>query len=80
MQEVEELGYVLGRSAGSLSSKRTGFVAALIPMSQGDATDIIESELKRPKRPDNYPVTGFAYKGALPFKDNWNSLPAQISD
>ena len=31
MQAVEELGYVLDQSAGSLSSKRTGFVAALIP-------------------------------------------------
>jgi LacI family transcriptional regulator, gluconate utilization system Gnt-I transcriptional repressor len=28
---VEELGYVLDQSAGSLASKRTGFVAALIP-------------------------------------------------
>lgn len=28
---VNELGYVLDQSAGSLSSKRTGFVAALIP-------------------------------------------------
>lgn len=31
MQAVEELGYVLDQSAGSLSSKRTGFVAVLIP-------------------------------------------------
>lgn len=31
MQAVDELGYVLDQSAGSLSSKRTGFVAALIP-------------------------------------------------
>lgn len=31
MRAVEELGYVLDQSAGSLSSKRTGFVAALIP-------------------------------------------------
>lgn len=31
MQAVEELGYVLDQSAGSLSSKRTGFVAALVP-------------------------------------------------
>lgn len=31
MQAVEELGYVLDLSAGSLSSKRTGFVAALVP-------------------------------------------------
>lgn len=31
MKAVDELGYVLDQSAGSLSSKRTGFVAALIP-------------------------------------------------
>lgn len=31
MKAVEDLGYVLDQSAGSLSSKRTGFVAALIP-------------------------------------------------
>lgn len=31
MKAVNELGYVLDQSAGSLSSKRTGFVAALIP-------------------------------------------------
>lgn len=31
MKAVEELGYVLDLSAGSLSSKRSGFVAALIP-------------------------------------------------
>ena len=31
IRAVEELGYVLDQSAGSLSSKRTGFVAALIP-------------------------------------------------
>jgi LacI family transcriptional regulator, gluconate utilization system Gnt-I transcriptional repressor len=31
MQAVEDLGYVLDQSAGSLSSKRTGFVAVLIP-------------------------------------------------
>jgi LacI family transcriptional regulator, gluconate utilization system Gnt-I transcriptional repressor len=31
MKAVDELGYVLDRSAGSLSSKRTGFVAALLP-------------------------------------------------
>ena len=28
---VEELGYVLDLSAGALSSKRTGFVAVLVP-------------------------------------------------
>lgn len=31
MKSIEDLGYVLDQSAGSLSSKRTGFVAALIP-------------------------------------------------
>ncbi len=31
MRAVEELGYVLDQSAGSLSSKRTGFVAVLVP-------------------------------------------------
>ena len=31
MRAVDELGYVLDQSAGSLSSKRTGFVAALVP-------------------------------------------------
>lgn len=31
MKAVDELGYVLDQSAGSLSSKRTGFVAALVP-------------------------------------------------
>ncbi len=31
MQAVEELGYVLDLTAGTLSSKRTGFVAVLIP-------------------------------------------------
>lgn len=28
---IDELGYVLDQSAGSLSSKRTGFIAALVP-------------------------------------------------
>jgi LacI family transcriptional regulator, gluconate utilization system Gnt-I transcriptional repressor len=31
IRAVDELGYVLDQSAGSLSSKRTGFVAVLIP-------------------------------------------------
>lgn len=31
MDSVDALGYVLDQSAGSLSSKRTGFVAAIIP-------------------------------------------------
>lgn len=31
MRAIDDLGYVLDQSAGSLSSKRTGFVAALIP-------------------------------------------------
>jgi LacI family transcriptional regulator, gluconate utilization system Gnt-I transcriptional repressor len=31
IRAVDDLGYVLDQSAGSLSSKRTGFVAALVP-------------------------------------------------
>ncbi len=31
LNAVEELGYVLDKSAGSLSSRKTGFVAAIIP-------------------------------------------------
>jgi len=31
LQATEELGYVLDQSAGSLSSKRTGFIAAIVP-------------------------------------------------
>ena len=31
LEAVDELGYVLDQAAGSLSSKRTGFVAALVP-------------------------------------------------
>ncbi|MEO6015432.1 MAG: LacI family DNA-binding transcriptional regulator [Devosia sp.] len=31
LKATEELGYVLDQSAGSLSSKRTGFVAAIVP-------------------------------------------------
>jgi LacI family gluconate utilization system Gnt-I transcriptional repressor len=31
IKAVDDLGYVLDQSAGSLSSKRTGFVAALVP-------------------------------------------------
>jgi LacI family gluconate utilization system Gnt-I transcriptional repressor len=31
LKAVEELGYVLDQTAGTLSSKRSGFVAALIP-------------------------------------------------
>lgn len=29
---IDELGYVLDQSAGALSSKRTGFIAAIVPM------------------------------------------------
>jgi LacI family gluconate utilization system Gnt-I transcriptional repressor len=31
LRATEELGYVLDQSAGSLSSKRTGFIAAIVP-------------------------------------------------
>src|SRR5690349_17944220 len=31
MAAIDELGYVLDLSAGALSSKRTGFIAAIVP-------------------------------------------------
>ncbi len=44
-------------------------------MSQLQATQFIQDELSRLKRPDNYPVTGFVWKMALPHKDAWDVLP-----
>jgi hypothetical protein len=42
---------------------------------QQDADALIAAELKRLKRPANYPMTGFTWKLALPFRDAWNVLP-----
>jgi len=44
-------------------------------MSQHAVTSLIESELKRLARADDYPVTGFVYKAALPYQGAWDTLP-----
>jgi hypothetical protein len=43
---------------------------------QQDADALIAAELKRLNRSANYPVTGFTWKLALPFRNAWNVLPA----
>jgi hypothetical protein len=40
------------------------------------ADALIAAELKRLNRPANYPVTGFAWKAALQFRNAWDALPA----
>ena len=42
---------------------------------QQDADALIAAELKRLKRPADYPMTGFGRKLALPFRDAWHVLP-----
>jgi hypothetical protein len=44
-------------------------------MTQLQATQFIEDELVRLERPDDYSVTGFVWKLALPHKDSWDILP-----
>jgi hypothetical protein len=44
-------------------------------MTQQHATQLIQTELSRLKRPDNYPVTGFVWKLALPHHNAWAILP-----
>ena len=44
-------------------------------MSQSTATSLVEDELKRLKRPDDYPVTGIVWDLAAMHKDKWEILP-----
>ena len=44
-------------------------------MTQQQATQHIQDELSRLHRPDNYSLTGIAWKLALPHKDAWGVLP-----
>jgi hypothetical protein len=44
-------------------------------MSQRTATALIEAELKRLERRDDYAVTGFVWKSALEHKERWDILP-----
>jgi hypothetical protein len=45
-------------------------------LTQADANRLVDSELKRLKRPLDYPVTGFVWKLVQPHKDAWHVLPA----
>ena len=44
-------------------------------MTQQQTTQFIEEELRRLKRPDDYTVTGFTWKLALPHLNDWKILP-----
>jgi predicted secreted protein len=44
-------------------------------MTQQQTTQLIQNELNRLKRADNYPVTGFVWKLALPHHNAWGILP-----
>jgi hypothetical protein len=44
-------------------------------MTQQQTTQLIQNELNRLKRTDNYPVTGFVWKLALPHHNSWRILP-----
>ena len=43
---------------------------------QQDAYKLIRRELRRLGRPANYPMTGFVWKIAHPFRNAWDVLPA----
>jgi hypothetical protein len=44
-------------------------------LTQQQAYQLIEAELKRLKRSDDYPMTGFVWKLALEYRDAWHVLP-----
>jgi hypothetical protein len=44
-------------------------------LTQAQANQLVEEELKRLRRKDGYPVEGFLWKLALPFENAWNTLP-----
>jgi hypothetical protein len=44
-------------------------------MSQQQANQFVEDELKRLNRSDDYPMTGISWNLALPHKDAWSALP-----
>ena len=44
-------------------------------MAQQQVMKLIQNELNRLKRADNYPVTGFLWRLALPHQDAWDVLP-----
>ena len=44
-------------------------------LTQEQVGQLVRDELKRLKRPTNYPVTGIVWKLVLPYKDAWRILP-----
>ena len=44
-------------------------------LTQSESNRLIKRELKRLGRGDDYPVTGFVWKLAEPYRDAWTSLP-----
>lgn len=44
-------------------------------LSQQQANQLVEEELRRLNRPNDYPVTGFVMKLAVKHKDAWHVLP-----
>jgi hypothetical protein len=44
-------------------------------LTQEQAHELINSELARLNRPDDYSVTGFSWQFALKFRNAWNVLP-----
>ena len=63
---------------------RLFYVLAFVPadkpneffiLTQQQVAQLIELELKRLNRPDNYPVTGILWKQAIKYRDAWNVLP-----
>ena len=53
----------------------TGAPNEFFVMSQDTATKLIQAELKRLSRPDDYPVTGIVWSLARDHKDKWEVLP-----
>jgi hypothetical protein len=44
-------------------------------LTQAQANQLVEDELRRLSRPDDYPVEGFVWKLASPFENAWDTLP-----
>jgi hypothetical protein len=64
--------------------KNLFYILALVPagaaneffvLTQKQATRMMRSELRRLRRPPNYPITGIVWKLAQPYKDAWDILP-----
>jgi hypothetical protein len=54
----------------------TGAANEFYVLRQQQVDVLLNSELRRLNRPDDYPMTGFLWKQAQQFRDAWNVLPA----